>query len=55
MKNRRFNIKKDFEDLVGMERILKIIDEIEQQENKEEQKDLIKNYIRKLFYNQFKN
>lgn len=60
MYNRKFNIKKDFKELNYMQNtILPLIDNmdyknaINEDENKYK-KDLLKNYIRILFFNQFK-
>lgn len=60
MKNRKFDIKKDFSELNEMQNeILPLIDKMNYQNalNEEEnqyKKDLLKNYIRILFENQFK-
>ena len=52
MHNRKFDIKKDFSLLSEMEnKILPICDGIED----EEAKNILKDYIRKIFNNQFKN
>lgn len=52
MKNRKFDIKKDFAELNEMEnKVLPMLDEIEDQYKR----DLLKNYIRILFKNQFKD
>jgi len=51
MYNRKFNIKKDFHELVELEhKIFPLLEEIKDDEKKE----LLKNYIRKIFDNQFK-
>lgn len=61
MKNRKFDIKKDFQELNEMENeIMPLIDKMNYQNalnEKENQykKDLLKNYVRTLFTNQFKN
>lgn len=61
MKNRKFDIKKDFQELNEMENeIMPLIDKMNYQNalNEEEnqyKKDLLKNYVRTLFTNQFKN
>jgi hypothetical protein len=61
MKNRKFDIKKDFSELNEMENvILPLIDKMEyknalNEEENQYKKDLLKNYIRVIFNNQFKN
>ena len=51
MKNRKFDIKKDFAELNEMENeILPMLDEIKNQNKKE----ILTNYIRILFRKQFK-
>jgi hypothetical protein len=51
MKNRKFDIKKDFDELNEMENeILPMLDEIQDQHKR----DTLKNYIRILFRKQFK-
>lgn len=60
MKNRKFDIKKDFQELNEMENeIMPLIDKMNYQnalndEENQYKKDLLKNYIRILFQNQFK-
>ena len=60
MYNRKFDIKKDFAELNDMENeIMPLIDKmnyenaLDEDENKYK-KDLLKNYVRILFMNQFK-
>lgn len=60
MYNRKFNIKKDFHELNGLENeIMPLIDKMEysnaidEDENKYK-KDFLKNYVRILFFNQWK-
>ena len=61
MKNRKFDIKKDFQELNEMENeIMPLIDKMNYQnalneEENQHKKDLLKNYVRTLFTNQFKN
>ena len=61
MKNRKFDIKKDFSELNEMENvILPLIDKMEyknalNEEENQYKKDFLKNYIRVIFNNQFKN
>ena len=52
MKNRKFDIKKDFAELNEMEnKIFPMLDEIKDYEKKDD----LKNYIRILFQKQFKS
>jgi hypothetical protein len=52
MKNRKFDIKKDFAELNRMQnKMLPMLDEIKD----EEKKDQLKTYIRNLFFDKFKN
>lgn len=60
MYNRKFDIKKDFKELNDLENeIIPLIDKMDyknalnEDENKYK-KDLLKNYLRVIFYNQFK-
>ena len=60
MYNRKFDIRKDFKELNDLENeIIPLIDKMEyknalnEDENKYKQ-DLLKNYLREIFYNQFK-
>lgn len=61
MKNRKFDIKKDFSELNEMENeIIPLIDKMDyknalNEEENQYKKDLLKNYIRVLFYQQFKS
>lgn len=61
MKNRKFDIKKDFAELNGMENeIMPLIDKMDyknalNEEENQYKKDLLKNYIRVLFNQQFKS
>jgi len=61
MYNRKFDIKKDFKELNDLENeIIPLIDKMEYKDalNEEEnkfKKDLLKNYVRIIFKNQFKN
>jgi len=61
MKNRKFDIKKDFSELNEMENnIFPLIDKMEyknalNEEENQYKKDFLKNYIRVIFNNQFKN
>jgi hypothetical protein len=51
MKNRKFDIKKDFAELNRMQnKMLPMLDEIKD----EEKKDQLKTYIRNLFFDKFK-
>ena len=60
MYNRKFDIKKDFSKLNELENtIIPLIDKMDYQEalddsQSEEKRDLLKNYIREIFNNQFK-
>jgi hypothetical protein len=60
MYNRKFDIKKDFKELNELENtIIPLIDKMEYKEalNEEEneyKKNLLKNYVRIIFQNQFK-
>lgn len=61
MKNRKFDIKKDFQELNELENeIMPLIDKMDYQDalddgESEDKRNLLKNYIRILFHNQFKN
>jgi len=61
MKNRKFDIKKDFQELNKLENeIIPLIDKMDYQDalddgESEYKRNLLKNYIRILFHNQFKN
>lgn len=61
MKNRKFDIKKDFQELNELEnKIMPLIDKMDYQDalddgESEDKRNLLKNYIRILFHNQFKN
>jgi len=61
MKNRKFDIKKDFHELNELENeIMPLIDKMDYQDalddgESENKRNLLKNYIRALFHNQFKN
>jgi hypothetical protein len=51
MYNRKFNVKKDFSELIELEhKIMPIIREIKN----DDQKLLLSNYVRKIFNNQYK-
>lgn len=60
MKNRKFDIKKDFSELNEMEnKIFPLIDKMDYEDaiddlESEEKRNLLKNYIKTLFFNQFK-
>ena len=52
MKNRKFDIQKDFEELNRMQnKMLPMLDEMKD----EEKRDQLKTYVRNLFFAQFKN
>lgn len=61
MKNRKFDIKKDFQELNELENeIMPLIDKMDYQNalddgESEDKRNLLKNYIRTLFHKQFKN
>ena len=61
MKNRKFDIKKDFKELNDLENeIMPLIDNMDyknalNEEENQYKKDLLKNYIRILFQQQFKS
>lgn len=60
MYNRKFNIHKDFSELNDMEnKILPLIDKMElkdalNEDENEYKRNLLKNYVREIFFNQFK-
>ena len=60
MKNRKFDIKKDFQELNDLENeIIPLIDKMTyknalNQEEDDFKKQLLKNYVRIIFHNQFK-
>ena len=60
MKNRKFDIKKDFQELNNLENeIIPLIDKMTyknalDQEEEDFKKQLLKNYVRIIFHNQFK-
>ncbi len=60
MYNRKFDIKKDFSKLNELENtIIPLIDKMDYQDalddsQSEEKRDLLKNYVREIFNNQFK-
>jgi len=60
MKNRKFDIKKDFKELNELENeIMPLIDKMSyenalNQDEEDYKKQLLKNYVRIIFFNQFK-
>jgi aryl-phospho-beta-D-glucosidase BglC (GH1 family) len=61
MKNRKFDIKKDFQELNELQnQIMPLIDKMSyknalNQDEEDYKKQLLKNYVRIIFFNQFKN